>query len=152
MHMTAALTLADLTDRTGLDVLGHLERELAIPVIDGLQAQGDLVVVPHVDVGEVIMLRYQQWREVPRTGIEVLRSAAGGNPHTLVADPGICHWTTGVRDPSGLAIGALTTSGAAYLIHPEHGGTGIAPGTYVIRRQRERSGRWDREASRLVAD
>ena len=150
--MTATLTLADLTDRTGLDVLGHLERELTIPVIDGLQAQGDLVVVPHVDVGEVIILRYQQWREVPRTGIEVLRSAAGGNPHTLVADPGICHWTTGVRDPSGLAIGALTTSGAAYLIHPEHGGTGIAPGTYVIRRQRERSDRWDREASRLVAD
>ena len=152
MHVTATLTLADLTDRTGLDVLGHLERELTIPVIDGLQAQGDLVVVPHVDLGEVIILRYQQWREVPRTGIEVLRSAAGGNPHTLVADPGICHWTTGVRDPRVLAIGALTTSGAAYLIHPEHGGTGIAPGTYVIRRQRERSGRWDREASRLVAD
>lgn len=150
--MTATLTLADLTGRTGLDVLGHLEREVTVPVIDGLQAQGDLIVVPHADLEEVIILRYQQWREVPRTGIEVLRSASGGNPHTLVADPGICRWTTGVRDPSGLAIGALTTSGAAYLIHPEHGGTGIAPGTYVIRRQRERGGRPDREASRFVAD
>ena len=110
---------------------------MTIPVIDGLQAQGDLIVVPHADLGEAIILRYEQWREVPRTGIEVLRSAAGGNPHTLVADPGTCHWTTGVRDPSGLAIGALTASAVAYLIHPEHGGTGIAPGTYIIRRQRE---------------
>ena len=40
------LTLADLTSRTGLDVLSHLEREAAIPVIEGLQAQGDLIVVP----------------------------------------------------------------------------------------------------------
>jgi hypothetical protein len=150
--MTTTLTLADLTDRTGLDVLGHLEREVTIPVIDGLQAQGDLIVVPHADLGEAIILRYEQWREVPRTGIEVLRSAAGGNPHTLVADPGTCHWTTGVRDPRGLAIGALTASAVAYLIHPEHGGTGIAPGTYIIRRQRELGDRWDREASRLVAD
>jgi hypothetical protein len=43
----------------------------------------------------------------------------------------------------------------AYLIHPEHGATGIAPGTYVIRRQRERGdgledSAWD--GSRLVAD
>ena len=151
MHMTATLTLADLTDRTGLDVLGHLEREVTIPVIDGLQAQGDLIVVPHPNLGQVL-LRYQPWREVPRTGIEVLRSAAGGNPHVLVADPGACHWTTSVRDPIGLAIGALTTSGVAYLIHPEHGGTGIAPGSYVIRRQRERGDRADQKVSRLVAD
>ena len=43
-------------------------------------------------------------------------------------------------DSQALAIGALSTTGAAYLIHPEHGGSGIAPGTYVIRRQRERRG------------
>jgi len=76
MHMTVTLTLADLTDRTGLDVLGHLEREVTIPVIDGLQAQGDLIVVPHPNLGQVL-LRYQPWREVPRTGIEVLRSRPG---------------------------------------------------------------------------
>jgi hypothetical protein len=33
----------------------------------------------------------------------------------------------------------IDTSAVAYLIHPEHGGTGIAPGRYAVRRQRERS-------------
>lgn len=69
----------------------------------------------------------------------MLRGGAGGNPHTLVADPGACRWTTGVRDNTGLALGVLAATGVAYLVHPEHGGSGIAPGTYVIRRQRERS-------------
>lgn len=45
-----------------------------------------------------------------------------------------------LTDPERLALGALRTTGAAYLIHPEHCGSGIAPGNYVIRRQRERSG------------
>jgi hypothetical protein len=58
----------------------------------------------------------------------------------LVADPGACRWTTGVNDPQQLALGALSTTGVAYLIHPEHGGSGIPPGRYIIRRQRERSG------------
>jgi hypothetical protein len=49
-------------------------------------------------------------------------------------------WLAGVSDLQQLALGALSTTAVAYLIHPEHGGSGIAPGTYVIRRQRERSG------------
>jgi hypothetical protein len=44
--MLTTLTLADLTARTGLDVLGHLERQVTIPVTDGIQAQGDLLVIP----------------------------------------------------------------------------------------------------------
>jgi hypothetical protein len=149
MHMTTALTLADLTRRTGFDVLGHLEREVTIPVTGGLQAQGDLMVVPLAEFHDVFISTNAYWREVPSAGIEVLRSAAGGNPHTLVADPGTCRWTISVADRAGLALGALTTTGVAYLIHPEHGASGIAPGGYVICRQRERG---DRTASRLVAD
>jgi len=147
MHTT--LTLADLTARTGLDVLGHLERQVTIPVTDGIQAQGDLLVIP-IDLlaadplgrtrRGVSIVGSPRWHEVPGAGVQVLRSGAGGNPHTLVADPGTCRWTTGVDDPQRLALGALSTTGVAYLIHPEHGGSGIAPGTYVIRRQRERSG------------
>jgi hypothetical protein len=147
--MTTGLTLADLTGRTGFDVLGHLEREVTIPVTDGLQAQGDLIVVPLAEFRGVFIGPDAYWREVPPAGIEVLRSAAGGNPHTLVADPGTARWTISVADRSGLALGALTTTGVAYLIHPEHGASGIAPGRYVIGRQRERG---DRAASRLVAD
>jgi hypothetical protein len=51
-----------------------------------------------------------------------------------------------LAERAGLALGALATAGVAYLVHPEHGGSGIAPGTYVIRRQRERSGNVRREA------
>ena len=147
--MLTTLTLADLTARTGLDVLGHLECEVTIPVTGGIQAQGDLLVIPIALLAtgtrvwvwrNVSIADTAHWHQVSGTGIEVLRAGTGGNPHTLVADPGTCRWTTGVHDPEQLALGALSTTAVAYLIHPEHGGSGIAPGTYVIRRQRERSG------------
>ncbi|MFJ4778237.1 hypothetical protein [Streptomyces sp. NPDC088762] len=138
-----AVTLGELTERTGLDVLEHLAREVAVPVVDGMQAQGDLLVVPmgmlrHVSLGS----RWSPgvlWQTVPPGGIELLRSTAGGNPHTLVADPGRCRWTPEVQDPTELALGVLEATEVAYLIHPEHGATGIAPGRYVVRRQRERA-------------
>ncbi|MET9322554.1 hypothetical protein ABZX75_20540 [Streptomyces sp. NPDC003038] len=142
------VTLGELTQRTGLDVLEHLAREMAVPVVDGMQAQGDLLVVP---MGMLRHVRPREdghgrdgygrvvWRDVPAEGIELLRSSAGGNPHTLVADPGQCRWVQDVSDPTGLAIGMLEASAIAYLIHPEHGATGIAPGRYVVRRQRERA-------------
>ncbi|MGI5165737.1 hypothetical protein ACQEU3_15390 [Spirillospora sp. CA-253888] len=145
------VTLADLTRRTGLDVLDHLERDAAVPVLDGMQAQGDLIVIPlHVIEHAIVFRRDPGWVDVPAEGVEVLRGAAGGNPHTLAADPGTCQWTRGLRDSMGLALGALRTSGPAYLLHPEHGGNGIAPGTYVIRRQRERGD--GTRPDRLVAD
>lgn len=130
------ITVAELTARTGVDVLDHLERESAIPVLDGLQAQGDLIVVPFHLLTGVIVPGFG-WQEVPPGGIEVIRAASGANPHVLVADPGICRWTVRVDDPEGLALGCLDTTGPAYLLHPEHGGSGIAPGRYLVRRQRE---------------
>lgn len=156
MSTSAPTTLADLTRRSGLDVLDHLEREVAIPVVDGLQAQGDLIVVPYAFVARAVTPTASNWREVPAAGVELLRSAAGGNPHTLVADPGTCRWTRHVRDTMGLAIAMIETSAVAYLIHPEHGGTGIAPGRYVVRRQRERDteriGRFGNLGNRMIAD
>jgi hypothetical protein len=76
----------------------------------------------HVDaIGEVTALR---------SGIAALR--CGRNPHILVADEGVCIWSTPVSDPRRLALGILDARVSAYLIHPEHGATGIAPGLYVI--------------------
>ncbi|GAA1461688.1 hypothetical protein [Williamsia maris] len=132
------MTLSTLTDLTGLEVLDHLDRSVSIPVIDGLQAQGDLIVVPHRLLREAVTTgRWTRTSAVPLSGIELLRSAAGGNPHSLVGDAGICTWSTPVHDTRGLALGILDTEVVAYLIHPEHGATGIAPGRYVIGRQRE---------------
>ncbi|WP_067532931.1 hypothetical protein [Nocardia crassostreae] len=129
-------TVADLTARTGVDVLDHVDREAGIPVIAGMQAQGDLIVIPLEQVPQVSP-HNGRWTEVPPAGIEIIRGGSGANPHVLVADPGSCRWTTRVRDPQGLSLDCLDTTAIAYLLHPEHGGSGIAPGRYLIRRQRE---------------
>jgi len=132
MHLT------DLLDRTGLTVLDHLEKQTVVPVIDGLQAQGDLIVIPLALLSPVTLWDNSSWRQVPPQGVELIRGVAGNNPHTLVADPGTCHWTPSVRDPLHLAVAAFENTTPAYLIHPEHGGSGIAPGRWLVRRQQER--------------
>ncbi|MBD0023007.1 hypothetical protein GII33_13240 [Gordonia pseudamarae] len=133
-----ALTLATLTELSGLDVLDYLDTSVSIPVIDGLQAQGDLIVVPeHLLADTVTAGPSSRAVTVPTSGIELLRSAGGGNPHSLVADQGCCTWYSHVHDRRTLALGILDAGTVAYLIHPEHGATGIAPGRYVIGRQRE---------------
>ncbi|MEU2258385.1 hypothetical protein ABZ540_35035 [Nocardia xishanensis] len=129
-------------------VLEQLEQALRIPIIDGMHAQGDLLVIPARLLDEVAPRPNALWRYVPPGGVEVLRGPAGGNPHTLVAEPGSCRWTTELYDPAGLALGMFVASTVAYLMHPEHGATGSAPGAYVIRRQRENSN----FGARLVAD
>lgn len=143
------VTLASLSQQTGLEVLDHLEQSVTIPVVDGLQAQGDLIVIPLSLLASSVRVRPGvSWNAVPQEGIELLRGEAGGNPHTLVADRGTCRWTTNVWDTEGLALGIFETTAVAYLLHPEHGATGCTPGTYAVRRQREQEGR----RSRLVAD
>ncbi|MBE8517526.1 hypothetical protein ILP97_08410 [Amycolatopsis sp. H6(2020)] len=125
--------LAELLDRTGLDVLDHLDRQVTVPVIDGLQAQGDLIVLPLGLLGSVP----RDWWELPAEGRELVRGEAGNNPHTLVADRGTCRMTTWLGDPERLAIAAFENTAPVWLIHPEHGATGIAPGAWFVRRQRE---------------
>lgn len=139
--MNSINTLADLTALSGLEVLDHLDQEISIPVIAGPQAQGDLLVIPYGMVADTISPRqFAHPTQVGPRGIELLRSAAGGNPHSLVADveQGFCTWSVAVFREQ-LTLGAVDTSVVANLIHPEHGATGIAPGRYVIRRQREQS-------------
>ncbi|MFI0352668.1 hypothetical protein [Actinomadura sp. 9N407] len=147
--MSSDVTLATLVWQTRMDVLDHLDHSLSIPVVDGLQAQGDLIVVPFSMIETAITFRSDAtWTDVPPEGIVLLRGGSGGNPHTLVADPDTCRWTTSLGDLDHLAIGAFETSAPAYLLHPEHGASGCTPGRYVVRRQREREGR----QARLVAD
>ncbi|WP_188188836.1 hypothetical protein [Nonomuraea sp. SYSU D8015] len=124
-----------------------LDQSLSIPVLDGLQAQGDLIVIPYAVVASSVK-RWSDWVPVPPQGVELLRGGAGGNAHTLVAEPGTCLWTNRVTDFDMLAIGMFRASAVVYLLHPEHGASGCAPGTYVVRRQREHEGR----RSRLVCD
>ncbi|MDV7242175.1 MULTISPECIES: hypothetical protein [Rhodococcus] len=151
--MDVTMTLSALTALSGLDVFDYLDQEVSIPVIDGLQAQGDLLVIPHSLVADIVTTTmWTRSERVPLSGVELLRSAAGGNPHSLVADEGVCIWSTPVSDPRRLALGILDARVTAYLIHPEHGATGIAPGRYVIGRQREQGVGRSFEGAQLVAD
>lgn len=130
--------LMDLTAETGLPVDLHLAMEMVIAVHDGFQAQGDLLVAPLAELADrVRAAENAAWQEVPAGGVELLRGAAGGNAHCLVADPGTCAWTGDVTDADGLAIAMFDAMATVYLLHREHGATGIAAGQYVVRRQRE---------------
>jgi hypothetical protein len=122
----------------------HLEAQAEIPLIsDRPQRQGDVYVIPQrpgiIDGAE----------PVPAEGVPVVRSEAGGNTHLLVAE-GFVSWKPQVGIRSDLAAqGTLVVDqgSSAYLIHPEHGATGMGPGHYTIRRQREQA-----DEIRIVAD
>lgn len=127
--------LAELLDSTGLDVLAHLDRQVDVPVVDGLQAQGDLIVIP-MEMTDAARAR-AGWHPLPADGIELVRGGDGTNPHTLV---GSCELTMAVLDEERLAVAVVRNTAPVYLVHPEHGATGIAPGLWLIRRQREDGG------------
>lgn len=137
-------TLAEVIDRHGVDVLDHLDRQLEVPVLAGLQAQGDVIVVPEA-IGYV---RKPATTPVPRAGVAVVQGENGGNTHLLIAE-GEVFFDSMTRTDTGLDLGVLTVAeGAqAFLAHPEHGYAGIAPGSYTVRRQREQA-----DEIRLVQD
>src|SRR5262249_35443007 len=128
--------------RHGVDVLEHLDRDADVPVNGGLQMQGDLAVIPATDTsgfGGTTSI-------VQAEGIPVIEAVGGGHEHRLLASaPGTAsftHATSGGQD-----IGLLECAESAYIAHPEHGYLGIAPGSYLLRRQREQA-----DEERLVAD
>ena len=140
--MTTA-TLGQLIDRHGIDVLDHLDREAGVPVLDGLQFQGDLAVIPAASHGRH---GTDSATEVPAAGIAVIEAIGGGHEHRLLAGvPGTAAFTPSRN--GGQDIGYLETTEPAYLAHPEHGYIGIAPGVYTLRRQREPA-----DEERIVAD
>jgi hypothetical protein len=132
-------TLAEITGTTGFEVLEHLEAGAEVPVLDGLQAQGDLFVIPQDrNRGS------RQGTSVPPAGVAVIEAVNGGHEHRLFAGkPGTAFFTPEVD--GGADIGVLECTEPAYLLHPEHGG--VAPGWYVLRRQREQA-----DEERLIAD
>ena len=130
-------TLGQLIDQHGVEVLESLDRSLVVPVLPGLQFQGDLAVIP------VAQDPAGNFTPVRPEGIAIIPTVGSGHEHRLLASGG-----TAVFMPvSGQDIGVLKTTAPAYIAHPEHGYLGIAPGSYVIRRQREQA-----QEERLVAD
>lgn len=135
-------TLAQAIDHYGVDVDPHLDRQTTIHVTNGLQAQGDVIVVP------ASMALPTATTPVPLTGVPVVRGEAGGNTHLLLPDGPVMFDQRAVSATS-LVLGVLTVpvGSVAYLAHPEHAYSGVGPGTYELRRQREMA-----DELRLVAD
>ena len=142
--MINTLTLADAETTFGIRVDEHHDRDADIPVLTGLQAQGDVIVVPSPRSASAVTA-------VPQQGVPVVRGENGGHTHLLLAS-GTVTWdpsATAGTDPSDLDLGTLTVAdgATAYLAHPEHAYSGIGAGTYVLRRQREQA-----DVARFVAD
>lgn len=124
--------LATLTDQHGIDVHEHLDRDLTIPVLTGLQRQGDVLVQP--DVKAVATT------PVGKAGVPVVRGENGGNTHAIVAEgPVFCDLRTATTQDLTLALLTVPAGSIAWLAHPEHGYMGIGPGSYTLRRQREQA-------------
>jgi hypothetical protein len=135
-------TLGDLTARHGFEVLEHLEAEAEVPVLKGLQAQGDLFIIPVKGAKP----RTHAPKPIPAEGLAVIKAAGGGHEHRLFASvPGTAMFAF-VNGP-GQDIGVLECTEPVYSLHVEHGATGIAPGASLLRRQREQA-----DEERLVAD
>ena len=139
--MTATVT--ELVDRYGVDIHEHLDRDSNIPVLHGIPRQGDIIVIPG---GQHV--RQLDLMPVPADGWPVVRGESGGNTHLLLAD-GDVRYVTNIPSPTDLLLGSFVVDegAVAWLAHPEHGYTGIGPGSYTIRRQREQA-----DELRLVAD
>jgi len=134
-------TLAQLINTHQIEVLEHLDRQVTVPVVTGLQRQGDVIVVPDKKATATT--------PVPAGGVPVVRGEAGGNTHALVADgPGVlCDVKTATARNLTLATLTVPEGAVAFLAHPEHGFSGIGPGTYTLRRQREQA-----DEIRILAD
>jgi hypothetical protein len=133
-------TLATLIEEHGITVLDHLDTDVTVPVNTGMQRQGDVLVAPR-NVSPATT-------PVPAAGVPVVRGENGGNTHTIVAD-GPVYLDLRTADTRNLVLALLTVppGSIAYLAHPEHAYTGIGPGTYVVKRQREQA-----DELRIVAD
>lgn len=138
-------TYAELLGRHQVELPAHLQADAEIPILIGMQRQGDLIVIP------MRSARVAGQKTVPVEGIPVVRGEAGGNTHLLVpgSPDAAVLWASRQASATDPDLGTLTVpeGQSAYLLHPEHGRQGIGPGDYIVRRQVEAA-----EQARLVAD
>ena len=131
-------TLQEVMDGR-VEIPEHLELDAEVPVITGLQVQGDLAIIP-------VRKSAKPGVSVPAEGVAVVRGENGGHTHLLVGEGAVAF--APVATP-GQDLGVLTVDddSTAFLLHPEHGCNAMGPGSYLIRRQREQA-----DEIRLVAD
>lgn len=135
-------TLTEILTRHDIAVADELLADLVVPVLDGVQRQGDVLIVPRAPLSAA---ERKDCVPVPREGIAVVVGEATGNTHMLDG--------VGVlfgRRTAGLVMGVVEVpeGTVGYLIHTdEHGANAMAPGTYALHGKREQA-----EEIRRVAD
>lgn len=134
-------TTTQMIEATGVDVCTTQDLDIDIPVLAGVQRQGDVIVLPRIGILATT--------RVAAAGTPVVRGESGGNTHAIYAADGpvYCDVAAGSARDLRVALLSVPEGSTAYLGHPEHGYMGIAPGSYEIRRQREMA-----EEIRMVAD
>lgn len=134
-------TTTEMIAATGVDVCTTQDLDIDIPVLGGVQRQGDVLVRAAIGV--------LAETAVPTQGTPVVRGESGGNTHTIFAADGPVYCDVSTPSARSLRVALLSVpeGSTAYLGHPEHGYMGIASGSYEIRRQREMA-----EEIRTVAD
>jgi hypothetical protein len=131
-------TINELAQATGITVVTEHDADVDIPVLSGMQRQGDVLVLPAaVTAGTA----------VPASGTAAVRTENDGNTHAVYAADGPAYCDINAAERLRVAALTVPDGSIAYLGHPEHGYLGIAPGSYEIRRQREMAG-----LARMVAD
>lgn len=133
-------TLDDLCSRAGREVYDHLDRAADVPVTTLPWPQGDVLLVPatHDTFDGIPKL-------MPAAPVEVLVSAS--HDHSLVCD-GLVTIGRVTDDEHVVAVVDIPEGAAAWVLHDEHGGIGLAVGRWVVRHQIEGS----EQARRRVAD
>ncbi len=124
-----------------IEVPAHLVAQADVPVLTGLQFQGDLAIIPSTPSAKV-------GSPVPATGVQVVRGEASANTHWLDAYAGDVLWAPVTGSGQDLGVVTVPEGAVAVLTHTdEHGANAMGPGTYLIRRQREQA-----DEIRTVAD
>lgn len=133
------MLLHEAINKTGVDVYEHLDRQAEVPVVTAAACQGDVSVLRVTEDTAT--------KDLPRTGVVLVRSEASSHTHVLHGEG--CLYDPADERRGSLVLGKLTVPEGteALLSHQEHGALLITPGTYRIGRQREWAGEWQ-----MVAD
>lgn len=143
-----ATTFAQALGKIGVTIPDHLVADAEVPVLTGVQAQGDLIIVPAaLDPFDV---RRVELAPVPDAGVQVVTGEATGNTHWLhrgFESPGVL-WGRVTGHELVECVVMVPEGESAELIHTdEHGANAMGPGTYVVRGKCEEA-----DAIRRVAD
>jgi hypothetical protein len=136
-----ATTYADALNKIGASIPPHLIAGAEVPVLTGVQAQGDLLIVPAGQAGmDLFDVEPFAMERVPEAGIQVVVGEATGNTHWLHRgfDSPDVMWARITGDSLVLAVVGVPEGQSAELIHTdEHGANAMGPGCYVIRGKQE---------------